>query len=437
MDALQMRKLLFVLIITSLAHSGYAQLTLNSVNEAIQFALQHNYERQMQQLKVEQARDNKVTANAFYYPGIMLGANGQYNIDISETPVPGELVGQPGETVYMAFGKKYTYTAGINVNYNLLNWTSVYQSKIASNNVKLAQANSDYYEQKLKETVGQNYSAVLTAIQAEKLWKRNVLVADTIEMLTKKKFEEGLSDQLSVNQSVISRIQAEQQLEKTQLYSTQITNQLKTALGLKVNDEIVFTEMPEQEKIEADGTVLLPDKYVEVLKLQEAIAGYEMKSALSAFAPQVSLKGYFGANQFSNQFDFSFDSQNWRKSNYLGVSVTMPLFTGFANKSKYESAKTQRKIAQTARNQEQEGVQLRDNNLNKQYLSAISIANTSYQKLTISEENLILARQKYEQGLISLMDYMEFFNLHLSVQNQYLTDLSEYRSVQATINSRK
>lgn len=414
-----------------------AQVKFDSPEDACEYALTHNYGNKMQQLKTEQAEKNKMAANAFLYPNITAGMTGQYNIDISETPVPGEILGQPGETVYLKFGKQYAYTAGLNVNYNLLNWTSVYQSKTAAANVQLEKANSRYYEQQLKEQVGQVYSATITAIQAEKLWNRNLLAADTIEQLTKQKFSEGLVDQLAVNQSVINRMQVVQQLECTKLYNVQVSNQLKMLLGVDSNTEMTLTEIPVQEKIEPDGLLLTPDNQSEIFKQQEKVASFEMKSALSVFAPQISLKGYFGANQYWDNFDFSFDTNDWRKSNYVGVSVTMPVFTGLANKSKYNAAKIQKQIAQTAYNEELANAELKDNNLLKEYFSAANVANTSLEKLQLSKDNLQLARQKYEQGLMSLTDYLEVFNADLSVQNQYLSDLSEFRSVEATIESRK
>lgn len=439
MDTMQVKRIImFVAICLCVINSSRAQVKLNSIENAQKYALEHNYGRKIQQMKISQAQAQKQTANAFLYPNISAGMNGQYNIDISETPVPGELVGKPGETVFMKFGKEYSYTAGLNVNYNILNWTSVYQSRIAASNIQLAQANNRYYEQQLKEQVGQIYYAVTTAIQAEKIWEQSLLAADTIVLLTQKKFDEGIVDRLNLNQAIINKMQVGQQLEHTKAYTIQITNQLKMLLGINENDSITLTEIVPKEKIiPTDELPIIADSKAEVLKQQEKVAYYEMKASLATFAPQVSLKGYFGANQFWNDLNFSFNSNDWRKSNNVGISITMPIFTGFANKSKYDAAKIQKKMAHTAYNEEVANAELKNNSLLKQYFSAMNIVNTSIDKMRLSGMNLVLARKKYEQGLLSLTDYLEFFNSNLSVQNQYLSDLSDFRSVKATIDSRK
>lgn len=435
MDKIQIKKFFFLLFLVS-ATGLHAQLTFNSADEAIQYALKNNRGNITQQLKAEQAKSNLTTTKAFLYPNINGGFNGQYNIDIAETPVPGELLGQPGQTVYMKFGKEYTYNAGVNVSYNILNWTAIYQSKTAKANLTLADINSRYYEQKLREQVGQTYYAVLTATQAELLCKQNLDVADTIEMLTHEKMEEGLVDQLAMNQATINKIAVEQQLERTKLYHIQIEQQLKMLLGIEISKEIKLTETVSKEKTETENFHLTPDLYANVLKQQGNVADSEIKTAIGAFLPQVSLKGYFGANQFWNDFDFSFASNDWRKSNYVGLSVSIPIFNGFSNKSRYEAAKIQKQIAEKAYNEEVSNSQFRDNQLLKEYLTDINVANSSLEKMKLADENKQLALQKYEHGLIGLSDYLEIFSASLNAQNQYLNDISQLRSTQSTIHSR-
>ncbi|MBP1639384.1 MAG: outer rane efflux protein precursor [Bacteroidetes bacterium] len=421
----------------SLFLKAEAQLRFTSVNEVQQFALEHNQENKIQKLKTLEAKENRNLSNAFLYPNITGSFNGQYNIDISETPVPGDLMGKPGATIYMKFGKEYTYNAGINVSYNILNWSSVYQSKISKVNIQLAEANSIYTKQQLKEQAGQIYYATITAQRAEEIWKQNKLIADTIEQITLQKFRDGLVDLLAVNQAKINTNQVSQQVQKTSLYAQQCVNQLKMLLAIDEKTDLQLTEKLDTGKLEILPVTILPDSHTEILKYQQKISEYEMKSSLAAFAPQISFKGYFGANQFWNSLDFSFNKQDWHLSNYVGLSISIPIFAGFANKSKYNAAKIEKQIAQIAYYEEITNNALKDNILSKNYFTSISVVNSSLEKVRLSKENMRLAEQKYNQGLINLTDYLETFNTNLSIQNQYLTDLSEYLSIKSTIESRK
>jgi outer membrane protein len=74
----------------------------------------------------------------------------QYNIDIAETPLPGEIVGRPGETVYAKFGQEYSYNGGITFSKTLLDWQSIFQSKIAKSNTHLKKLKNHYLSRTLR-----------------------------------------------------------------------------------------------------------------------------------------------------------------------------------------------------------------------------------------------------------------------------------------------
>lgn len=416
--------------------AGNAQVVLRSAEEAKGFALNNNVGNRVQQLKTAQAQQNKRTANAFLYPNISAGASGQYNIHVQETPVPGELMGKPGETVFLKFGKDYNYTAGINVNYNLLNWTSVFESKVASAQVNLQQANESYYVQQLKQQAIQAYYAVVVSQQAIGIWTQNLVVADSITSLTNKKFHEGLVDLLSVNQAEINRKDVQQQLDKAQLYLDQCQLQLKSVLSIPDSVAVEVVEKQSFSPIEADELSLLPDKEADVYKKEADVSDYQMKAARSVFLPQISLKGYFGSYHYSDNIDPSFGS-NWKPSSYVGLTVSVPIFTGFANKSKYNASKIERQIALYNYQEAIRSSQINDSQLWKRYYSTQRVANITLEKLKLSEQNMVLAFRKYEEGLTSLSDYLNTFDSNLSIQNQYLTDVSQFRIVQAEIKARR
>jgi outer membrane protein TolC len=428
-----------ILVAALLLVASCVQATVNlaTVDEARTYALAHNYGQKKQQLNSAYMREQQDISEAYLYPSLSATMAGQYNIDIGETPVPGELVGKPGETVYTTFGKAYTYTAGLNVTYNLLNWTSIYKAKTAAARVKLAEANNRYYTQQLNELVGQTYYAAITSVQAEKLWEQSLQASDTLLILTRKKMEEGISDQFDLNQALLNKLQLAQQVERTKAYTNDVLKQLKTLLGMDYSEQLVFSEVMEPLEIGSTGTrTIASDRKSDAMKQEVEVARLETKSALAGFTPQLSIKGSFGANQFSNDFNFSLQADDWHQSNYVGVSMSIPLFNGFANKSTYEAAKIQQQLSQTAYQEELIKAQLETDNLIGRYHATWAVVQGSYEKINLSHENLQLAREKYEQGLFSFNEYLTQFQSMLSIQSQFLSDLSDFRLVKATIDSR-
>ncbi|MBP1619045.1 MAG: outer rane efflux protein precursor [Bacteroidetes bacterium] len=434
--AMNRQSLIFLFLSCLSAFPGNSQIILHSADETKDFALKYNAGNKVQQLKTAQTKQNKRTANAFLFPNISAGASGQYNIHVQETPVPGELMGKPGETVFLKFGKDYNYTAGINANYNLLNWTSVFESKTASAQVNLQESSESYYAQQLKQQAVQAYYAVVVSQQAIDIWKQNLAVADSIKDLTNKKFSEGLVDLLSVNQAEINRKDVQQQLDRAQLYLDQCQVQLKSVLSIPDSVSVSVIEKQAFAPVEADQLSLLPDKEADVYKNQASVSDYQMKAARSAFLPQISLKGYFGSYHYSDNIDPSFGS-NWKPLSYVGLSVSVPIFTGFANKSKYNASKIEKQMALNNYQEAIRNSQINDSQLWRRYYSALRVANITLEKLKLSEQNMALALRKYEEGLTGLSDYLNTFDANLSIQNQYLTDASQFRVVQAEMEARR
>ena len=96
-----------------------AQHVFNSLHDVWEYSLSNNPENTIYQLRIEQAEQDKKTATSYLYPKAAVSFSGQRSIDIPETPVPGELIGKPGETVYMKFGQNYSFNSGISLSKTL------------------------------------------------------------------------------------------------------------------------------------------------------------------------------------------------------------------------------------------------------------------------------------------------------------------------------
>ena len=414
-----------------------AQQTFHSLGEVWEYALSHNAGNHIHELEIEQAKQDKKSAGSFLFPSISGAVNGQDNLDIAKTPVPGELVNQPGETVYLEFAKHYSYNAGINVNYNILDWQAIYQSKISGVNLRLEQAGKVYFEQNLKEQLAQFYFASLTAEKAVEIGLADVAAADTLLQNTLDRFREGTTDALAVNQARINKNKVSENLESSRQYLAQCLNNLKILLGLDAGEKIELTEdLSSATLTQVSERPLSNLRYLETYRLQQQMSVFETKKAKSLFLPQLGLKGYYGKYQYQDDFTFSFDGDDWKPSTYIGVSVTIPIFTGFSSKSRYSAARIGRQSAESAYRDEVRKSAINDSILYQDYISTMNLSVSGNETYRLSEDNLRLAWQKYEQGLLNLDGYLDVFDDYLSAENKYLSNLSEFLTKKATIESR-
>jgi outer membrane protein len=426
--------LLFALLLPLISN---AQIEFNSLAEVWDYALENSVENTIYQLQVDKAISDKKTTASYLYPSMHFGMSGQFNTETPVTPVPGEIMGRPGETVYLKFGQDYTYNTGVTFSKGLFDWQSRYQHKIAKTNVALKETEKALFEQHLKEQTAQVYFATLTAIKSVEIGTDDLNSADSLLQLANDKFQEGLIDALALNQAQINKITAFDRLEQNKLYLLESEYNLKTLLGINAQSSIRLTE-----ELELEVLIGPIDNYftnqlsVSIFELNSEMAELERKKAGSRFLPQMDVVYYHGSMQYQQDFSFSLNSSEWQGNSYTALSFSVPLFTGFANKNNYSSVKISQNIAAINLQEEIRKTSINDSILYNSYVTSKRMAIAAQESFDISAQNVALAFSKYQEGLISLDTYLNVFDDHLAIENQYFSRLSEFMLNKATIQSR-
>jgi outer membrane protein TolC len=336
----------------------------------------------------------------------------------------------------VTFGLKYSYNAGVNLNQTLFNWQLMFQSKISKVNTKLKHAEKSLFEQNLKEQLAQVYYATLTALAAVDNSNKDLSLADSILQITKDRLREGYIDALSYNQAKINRNNAYDKLEQNKQYLYENEYNLKFLLGLSASDTLLLKEQIEIKQ-NSPMEALFPNILsTDLYRIQVEISELERKKALGLFKPKLDLVYYWGGIQYQQDFNFSFNSKDWQPNSYLGINLSIPLFTGFSNKNQYSSAKISQNIAKLNYNEEIRKSSLNDSILLNNYLSSIRLAQVASENLKLSNLNKQLAYSKYSEGLISLDNYLTVFDDYLAVESQYFSRLSDYMINKAIILAR-
>jgi len=298
-------------------------------------------------------------------------------------------------------------------------------------------ANKLYYEQNLREQLAQLYYACLTASESMKISELDRILADSIIALSQDRFNEGLIDALTMNQAKINRNMVVQKLESSRQYRDQCLANLKILMGMEAGDTLIIKESLSPKETSEIPEVTSNNRYIDPFRFQLEISETALRKSRAAFAPKIGMNAYFGYNQFQDNLTMNFESSAWRPNNYIGLSLNIPIFTGFANRSQVSSAKVNREIAEQDYLGKIRETAISDSLLVRNYYSALNIAISAKESYSLAGENLELARQKYEQGLFSLDSYLSIFEDYLDAENQYLTRLSEFLSNKSGIEARK
>ena len=435
-----MRSLIIGLLLMPTVAAVRAQDTLliASLPEALAIALKSNPTQAVYQQQIRQARYNYKATKGAFYPNAAGSLGGTDNLHLATTPVPGELVGAPGTTYYAQFGKQYSYSAGITLTQNIVNWQAVLETKVAEDNIRLTVSQQASYVQGLREQVARTYFSVLIAKTSLKILRLDQITGDSLIALSRQRLAEGAGDAIALNQALISGNNILQNKALSQQLYDQGIYDLAMLLGAKPGTEISLTEDITSDSLAKAGLLSLEaDKNLEVYRLQIGIADLQRQSQKSIAYPNLSASAYFGGQQFRNDFGLSFDKNAWSGYRYVGVNLTVPLFTGLSNSYRYKSSVTQQQIAELQYDNALEQSRINDRLLIKNHNDYQDLVQASSGNFRLYRETVQLDKQKYEEGVITLDVYLKAFQDYLTAENTYMNNLSQLLSVRATILSRQ
>lgn len=434
-----MRRTLFLCLAAFSAGNAYPQIVYRSLPEVWSAAIKNNPTQHIYRLKDGQLTSEYRAAQSYLYPQIGGALSGTDNLKLNVTPVPGELIGQPGKTLYVTFGKHYVYNAGINATESLFDWQNVFQSRIARENITQNNLQQAANQQDLKAVTAQYYFSGLIAAASLRISDHDFRLADSILATIRGRYTQGLVDLAAVHSAEINVNNVRQNIiQSRQLYSQSIEN-LKILTGLTAQQSLALDEQLDIDTLSGDtSTSLLPgpdkglDIYASNIRLAELHAKFEKAAAL----PTLSVSGFLGSEQFRDNFGLGFNNGAWNDYRYIQLNLNLPVFTGFYNRNKYRSAAALARInAEQYRTAVEQG-KINDSLLVTTYDNYRLLAAASARNLVLYRANVDLSRQKFSEGLISVDSFQKTFEDYLRAENLHLTNLSSLFTTMASIISR-
>lgn len=166
------------------------------------------------------------------------------------------------------------------------------------------------------------------------------------------------------------------------------------------------------------------------MRAQENLAGEQVKLAKEAYLPTLMLTGNFTYSAFTDNFKNWFrsgESNHWYKSNGLGLSLRVPIFSGFERRSKLRKAKLDLENARITTDKSLKGLQM-------QYANAVNDLMNNERNYIKQRENYNLAESiyrvtsdRYKEGIVSMVELLQDEMSMSEAQNNYLTAHFNYQ----------
>ncbi len=413
----------------SVSAQEVAPLTLK---DAITFALENKAEAKKAKLEVENSEYKIQEVRSRALPQISANGSLNYNPILQTTVIDGENFGAPGTTIQAAFGQKWNSVAGISVSQALFDQSVFTGLKAARTTREFYQINADLTEEQVIERVANAYYQVYVQQQKLEVVENNLKNANKVKDIIKGQYDNGLArkidlDRISVRVNNINSIK-QQLINAISLQE----NALKFYMGMPVQNKIVipktaFEVTPQDLNKTADVTNRT--EYI-LLKKQEQLLNYQKKAYQASYYPTLSLSGsynYIGQGPEMPLFAKPIDGVYWSDFASIGLSLRVPIFTGFGTKARVKQANTAIKSLQVDIDNTKLALDMAFENSKKQIENSLITIENQKDNVKLAQEVFANTNNNYTQGLASLTDLLDAENALVEAQNNYTTAILEYK----------
>jgi outer membrane protein len=405
------------------------------LKDAIQYALEANQNARKAKLDIENAQYQIDEVRARALPQVSGSGAITYNPILPLSALPGELAGQPGTTLFVAFGQKWNSNIGISVNQTLFDNSVFTGLKAAKTTQEFYRMNAQLTDEQIIEQVATMYYQVLVQRQQIGVIDSTIRNVERVHEVLKSLLENGLAKKIDVDRIAVNLSNLKSRKQQLLNGVSLLENQLKFYMGMPIQTAISIPDQVLeniQPKAVASGETMdiAGRTEIQVLRTQETLLQYQKQSFKSANMPTLSLGGSYSYNGLGNQFPVfkgASSGVNWFQVGAVNLNLRIPIFNGGGTKAKVKQAD----IAIRKLNEDIAYTQLA---LNLTYENAKTQINNSIITLYTQKENVMLAEEvyrntqnNYNNGLATLTDLLNAENSLTEAQNNYSTALLDYK----------
>ena len=424
-----MKRYILSVILLLTVFNVFSQDTLMfSLKEAVNYALEHNYDIQRSEKDIEAAKQRVRENKAYGLPQLNGSVTYKDNIARPVSLLPGEFFGKPGEEIEVQFGTKYNMNVGAELSQLLFSSEYIFGLKTAKKFFE--KTTVDFFKNKVavRKEVANWYYNVLVTEEALRIIDSTFLSTQKLYNETKEIVKAGMAEDTDADQ-------LELLVENLKASKTKLENQLsiskaflKFYMGLESNVDIVLTDhlvsLVQQKK---NSTLLNTPfdyhsnpEYVSLFK-QKEISELRIKIAKSGLYPSLRANLMANTNAQRNEWDFFNTNKKWYFSSYWGISLNIPIVSGGEKAAKINQAKIAFEQVSIAEKQIATKLQLQYQNVKSDYINALMVLQNKEKNKAVAEKIYNKTRYKYLNGMAGSLDILNTHNQYMNAENDYIT----------------
>lgn len=429
-----MRKIFLLLAVATSATLAQAQASKTysfSLEEAITFALDSNYTAINARRDIAKAIKQKWETTATGLPQIDATVNYNNNLKQPVTLIPAEITGgDPGTFVPVVFGTKQNASAVATLNQLIFDGSYLVGLQAARAFLDFSENANEKTQLEVRKGVINAYGSVLLSEELIDIFEKNKAALEKNLFETRKIFENGLTEEESVEQLEITLLDIETQLSNAKRTAVIARQMFNVALGIPTESDVTFSDDLDklaQQNIQLEfmnrGLNMEQNVDYKIAYNLTEQRNLEMKLEKSRALPSLSAFVNYGTQANSDSFTFLDSDQLWFQSSVLGVKMNVPIFSSGQRSAKTQRARIALDQAETQLEETIQNIQLKLNTAKSDYQFAIENYENSKKNLSLSERIEGKNQVKFTEGLATSFDLRQAQTQLYTAQQQYFQSM--------------
>jgi len=335
----------------------------------------------------------------------------------------------------LQFGTPWTSNAGLDFSQLLFDGQVFVGLQARSAAMELSKKYAEVTAEQIKANIYKIYYQLVVGKSQLSSLEANIDRFTKLLHDTKEIYKNGFAEKLDVDKLVVqlNNLTTEKEKVINQLYVGNAG--LKFLLNMPQKEELVLTDSLTEGELKSnimeDSVHYSDRKEIQLLTLASKMNGYNIKRYNLSRIPTVAAFGSYSKNAQRNSFNF-FDKGDWFTTSLIGLKIAVPIFDGFARRSKIASAKFALDKSNNSLQQAKESMDYEVIQARIKMKSAILTADVQKQNIQLADDVFRITQKKFTEGLGS---NQEIYNAQTELkvaQNNYYGAL--YDAISAKID---
>jgi outer membrane protein len=416
-----------------------------SLQQAIDYALQHNYD--LLNAKTDEIIAGKrvweITADGL--PQVNASVGYQYFLDIPTNLIPANVFPVPGVDpdgfLEVKFGTEHNLNAAVTVSQLIFDGSYIVGLQAARIFRELTGRNYKRSESEIKSLVTESYYLSLATTENLEVIRSNLDNLQKNLFETEKLFEQGFVDAMNLDQLRLTVANLKNTISGFERQEKFTRDLLKYQIGLDVNQSLELTEDLIQllNNISIDNfekQTFDPQSHIDyqVFLSQEKMQLMALKRQKSFYMPTVSAFYTHQQNAMRREFTFFDNSQPWFPTSIIGLNINIPIFSSGLRNSRVQQARLELNKAKNNTMMIEQSLLLQKMEAENQIQTALEKYNSEKENVKLAERILNHTTIRHREGLASSLELTQASDQLLTTQGNYINAIFELLNANNKLN---